>query len=135
MKQKRILALTLLFLIVFSTMAFAQERRMRSPVFMGEVQEVQLDEGGNILRIRAKGYIKGCKVYQEELVAIVSEETLIIPDRCSIKDIDQQYERVNPKEFKVSQGDTIYMVLRDAMTNSIPPQVGAKSIQVTAPFQ
>lgn len=131
MKKKKVICITLLFLILFSTTVFAQENRIRSSIFMGEVQEVQIDENQNIIRIRAKGYIKGCKVYSEELIAIVSEDTLVIPDKCLTKDIDLQYEKVNPKEFKVAKGDTIYMVLSDAMTKSIPPQVSARSIQIT----
>ena len=131
MKFKGTVILTLIFLITFNTVVFAKEMSMRSPVFMGEVQDVYLDESQNLLMIRAKGYIKGCKIYGEELIAIVSDQTLIIPDKCDLKDIDKQYDKVNPKEFKVNKGDIVYMVLSDAMTKSIPPQVSAKSIQVT----
>lgn len=46
---------------------------------------------------------------------------------------ESQYEKVNPVEFSINKGDSIYLVLSEVMTKSIPPQVGAKAIQVTIP--
>lgn len=134
MKFIKIISLTLLILLTFTSLAFAQERKAKSPIFMGEVEAVDIDEVNNIMRITAKGYIKNCTIYQEEIVAIVSPSTLIIPDECPM-DMNQQYEKVNPVEFSINKGDSIYMVLSEAMTKSIPPQVGVKAIQVTAPKQ
>lgn len=132
MKQKKVIGLTILFLILFSCTAFAQEKKMRSPIFMGEVQAVEIDEVSNVMRITAKGYIKDCKIFNQEIIAIVSEQTLIIPDTCPM-DINEQFKKVNPVEFQINKGDSIYMVLNNAMTKSTPPQVGVKSIQVTTP--
>lgn len=132
MNFKKIISITLLILLTFTTLAFAQEKKARSPIFMGEVQGVDIDEVNNIMRITAKGYIKNCAIYKEEIIAIVSTDTLIIPDECPM-DMNQEYKKVNPVEFTINKGDSIYLVLSEAMTMSIPPQVGARAIQVTTP--
>ena len=49
---------------------------------MGIVEEVQKNTGENTINIKVKGYLKGIKVINQELVAIVSEDTLIIPNEC-----------------------------------------------------
>lgn len=130
MKITKVLSITLLILLTFTTIAFAQVRKAKSPIFMGEVEAVDIDEANNIMRITTKGYIKNCTIYKEEIVAIVSTETLIIPKECPM-DMNQQYEKVNPVEFLINKGDSVYFVLSEAMTKSIPPQVAAKAIQVT----
>ena len=132
MNFKKIISITLLILLTFTTLAFAQEKKSRGPIFMGEVQGVDIDEVNNIMRITAKGYIKNCVIYKEEIIAIVSQDTLIIPDKCPM-DMNQEYKKVNPVEFTINKGDSIYLVLSEAMTMSIPPQVAARAIQVTTP--
>lgn len=131
MKLKRSLAITLLFLLVFSLPVFAFGKKPKSPIFMGEVQEVQKSEKDNTLRVGVKGYIKGCKVYKEDIIATISENTVIIPDGCLNDEKDNKCEKANPQEIKIEKGDTVFMVLNEAMTKSIPPQVGVKSIQIT----
>ena len=83
MKNKRIIAIGLIFLLIFSTKSFAEENKPESnAIFMGIVEEVQKNTGENTINIKVKGYLKGIKVINQELVAIVSEDTLIIPNEC-----------------------------------------------------
>ena len=39
-------------------------------------------------------------------------------------------KKVNPKEFKIQKGDTVFFVLSEAMTKSTPPQSAARAIQL-----
>lgn len=133
MKYKRILILTLLLLLTITSTVFAQERRMKSPIFMGEVLEVQINEKDNIMQIRTKGYIKNSQVYKEEIIAIISEETILLPNSCPLEKTNTTHEKVNPVELTINKGDTVFMVLSEAMTKSIPPQVNAKAIKINTP--
>lgn len=129
MKQKKILILTVLFLLLFSFSAFA-EVLAPGAVFMGEVENIEYNKKDNNLRILAKGYIKGCTVYKEEVIAIVNENTIIIPEQCITEGQEMKIEKVDPSDFKIDVGDTILIVLSEAMTKSIPPQSTAQAIQV-----
>ena len=131
MKYKRILVLTLLFLLICSCNVFAGKRPEPNAIFMGEVEEVQRNEDNNTLNIKVKGYIKGLTIKNQELIAAVDNETLIIPNECPKEGEEIDIKKVDPKVFKVEKGDVVFFVLSEAMTKSNPPQASAKAIQVT----
>ena len=129
MKNKRIIALALLFLLVFSSNVFADRRKPEpNAIFMGTVEEVQRNEDNNTINVKVKGYLKGLVVQNQELIAIVSDETLIIPNECPKEGEEPDIKKVNPKEFKIQKGDTVFFVLSEAM--STPPQAAARAIQL-----
>ena len=131
MKHKRILVLTLVFLLICSCNVFASKRPEPNMIFMGEVEEVQKNEKDNTLNIKVKGYLKGLTVNSKELIAVVDNETLILPNECPKEGEEIDIKKVDPKSFKVEKGDVIFLVLSEAMTKSNPPQASAKAIQVT----
>ena len=131
MKHKRILVLTLLFLLICSCNVFASKRPEPNAIFMGEVEDVQRNEKDNTLNIKVKGYLKGLTVNSKELIAVVDNETLILPNECPKEGEEIDIKKVDPKTFKVEKGDVIFLVLSEAMTKSNPPQVSAKAIQIT----
>ena len=131
MKHKRILVLTLVFLLICSCNVFASKRPEPNMIFMGEVEEVQKNEKDNTLNIKVKGYLKGLTVNSKELIAVVNNETLILPNECPKEGEEIDIKKVDPKTFKVEKGDVIFLVLSEAMTKSNPPQVLAKAIQIT----
>lgn len=131
MKHKRILVLTLLFLLICSCNVFASKRPEPNAIFMGEVEDVQRNEKDNTLNIKVKGYLKGLTVNSKELIAVVDNETLILPNECPKEGEEIDIKKVDPKTFKVEKGDVIFLVLSEAMTKSNPPQVLAKAIQIT----
>ena len=131
MKHKRILVLTLVFLLICSCNVFASKRPEPNMIFMGEVEEVQKNEKDNTLNIKVKGYLKGLTVNSKELIAVVDNETLILPNECPKEGEEIDIKKVDPKTFKIEKGDVIFLVLSEAMTKSNPPQVSAKSIQIT----
>ena len=100
-------------------------------IFMGEVEEVQKNEKDNTLNIKVKGYLKGLTVNSKELIAVVDNETLILPNECPKEGEEIDIKKVDPKTFKIEKGDVIFLVLSEAMTKSNPPQVSAKAIQIT----
>lgn len=118
MKLKRIIGLVLIFTLMSSTYVFAKPPR--SPIFMGEILEVQKDDNEKNTKLLVEGYIKSCDVYKEKLVAIITEETKV-KSGCKVEN-----EKV---EFK--KGDKVFIVLSEAMTTSIPPQATAKMIKVS----
>ncbi|WMJ80541.1 hypothetical protein RBU49_17330 [Clostridium sp. MB40-C1] len=118
MKIKRIVLTLLICILTVNMTVFAKP--IKSPTFLGEILEVQKDSKGESNRLLVEGYIKGCEVYKEKLVVIISEDTKIMKG-CK--------EEVNNIEFK--KGDKVFVVLSSAMTKSIPPQTVAKKIQVT----
>ena len=130
MKHKRVVVLTLLFLLVCSFNVFASKRPEPNLIFMGEVEEVQRNEDNNTINVKVKGYLKGLVVQNQELIAIVSDETLIIPNECPKEGEEPDIKKVNPKEFKIQKGDTVFFVLSEAMTKSTPPQAAARAIQL-----
>ena len=131
MKHKRVLVLTLLFLLICSCNVFASKRPEPNMIFMGEVEEVQKNEKDNTLNIKVKGYLKGLTVNSQELIAVVNNETLILPNECPKEGEEIDIKKVDPKVFKVEKGDVVLFVLSEAMTKSNPPQASAKAIQVT----
>ena len=131
MKHKRILVLTLVFLLICSCNVFASKRPEPNMIFMGEVEEVQKNEKDNTLNIKVKGYLKGLTVNSKELIAVVDNETLILPNECPKEGEEIDIKKVDPKTFKIEKGDVIFIVLSEAMTKSNPPQVSAKAIQIT----
>ena len=131
MKHKRVLVLTLLFLLICSCNVFASKRPEPNMIFMGEVEDVQRNEKDNTLNIKVKGYLKGLTVNSKELIAVVDNETLILPNECPKEGEEIDIKKVDPKTFKVEKGDVIFLVLSEAMTKSNPPQVSAKAIQIT----
>lgn len=131
MKHKRVLVLTLLFLLICSCNVFASKRPEPNMIFMGEVEEVQKNEKDNTLNIKVKGYLKGLTVNSQELIAVVNNETLILPNECPKEGEEIDIKKVDPKTFKIEKGDVIFLVLSEAMTKSNPPQVSAKAIQIT----
>lgn len=130
MKNKKILVLTLLFLLICSCNVFASKRPEPNVIFMGEVEEVQKNDN-NTLNIKVKGYLKGFTVKSQELIAVVDNETLIIPNELPKSGEEIDIKKVEPKVFKVEKGDVIFLVLSEAMTKSNPPQASAKAIQIT----
>ena len=131
MKHKRILVLTLVFLLICSCNVFASKRPEPNMIFMGEVEEVQKNEKDNTLNIKVKGYLKGLTVNSKELIAVVDNETLILPNECPKEGEEIDIKKVDPKTFKIEKGYVIFLVLSEAMTKSNPPQVSAKAIQIT----
>ncbi len=131
MKHKRVLVLTLLFLLICSCNVFASKRPEPNAIFMGEVEDVQRNEKDNTLNIKVKGYLKGLTVNSKELIAVVDNETLILPNECPKEGEEIDIKKVDPKTFKIEKGDVIFLVLSEAMTKSNPPQVSAKAIQIT----
>ena len=131
MKHKILLVLTLVFLLICSCNVFASKRPEPNMIFMGEVEEVQKNEKDNTLNIKVKGYLKGLTVNSKELIAVVDNETLILPNECPKEGEEIDIKKVDPKTFKIEKGDVIFLVLSEAMTKSNPPQVSAKAIQIT----
>ena len=131
MKQKRILVLTLLFTLVFGVRVFASEKNTNPAIFMGRVIEVETTENNDALRITLKGYLKGCEVYKEEIIGIVTEDTIVIPKKYSCEDDKVNFKKANLKDFEIKKEDTVFCILDEAMTKSIPPQVRIKAIQIS----
>lgn len=125
---RKILLMVICLLLVTNISTLAKPAK-RGPIFMGKVLEVMKDENQNTVRILVRGYIKGCEVYEEELVAIINEETEIIKSTC-VKD-DTNRVNINYKSLIVNKGDNVFIVLSEAMTKSIPPQSVAKAIQIS----
>lgn len=121
MKFKRILVSALLCILSLSIPTFASNKE-KSPIFMGKVLEVTKDDKNNSVKVKAKGYIKGCSVYEEEVILIITKDTEIIGAKCGN---EEKYEE------DVCVGDLIFVKLDKAMTKSIPPQVVAKKIQIS----
>ena len=132
MKQKRVFTLIILFLLIFSCNVFASKRPEPNAIFMGEVEEVQKSDSDNIIRIKVNGYIKGLLVGKQELVGIISQETLILPDTLPKEGEEVDIKKVNTKDFKIKKGDVVFLVLSEAMTKSNPPQASVRAIQVTS---
>lgn len=129
MKLKRTVILAILLITALSIPAMAKPVK-NGPIFMGEILEVNKDNENNTLRLLVRGYIKGCEVYEEELICIVNENTEIIENKCFTTEGEAK-EKLTYKNIEVSKGDRVFIVLSDAMTKSIPPQTAARAIQVS----
>ena len=147
LKLKRTLVVAMLCIIGFTTPVFAQLETVKTgktkgPIFMGKVLEVDEKDKDSNTRIRVKGYIKGCEVYEEEIFAIISKDTKIITNSCNgekkiedkkaeAKKSEENGKKCETGDVNIAVGDFVFICLDDVMTKSIPPQVVAKRIQVT----
>lgn len=131
MKQKRIIVLTLLFTLLFSVKVFASENNINPAIFMGEIIDIEQSENNDALRVIIKGYIKGCEVYKEKIIGIITNDTYIIPSTYNCNENELSLTKVNVSDFKLKKGDTVFCILDEAMTKSIPPQVRIKAIQIS----
>ncbi|MEG0774655.1 hypothetical protein [Clostridium sp.] len=122
MKIKRVIALLGLFMMMSFTTVFAKPTE--SNLFLGEIVEVRMDSKQENTMLLVKGYLKSCEVFEQELVAIISKDTVIMAG-C-----DEQ-----TKELKFEKGDKVFIELSPRMTFSIPPQSPALKIQVTKPVE
>ena len=94
-----------------------KEVNIETPIFIGKILEIEDQEDNK--RLLVEGYVKGCEVYEEKLIALINEETEILGN-CN-----------NEKTKDFSVGDRVYIELSEAFTKSIPPQSVAKKIQVS----
>ena len=69
---------------------------------------------------------------KQELVGIISQETLILPDTLPKGGEEVDIKKVNTKDFKIKKGDVVFLVLSEAMAQSNPPQSTVRAIQVTS---
>lgn len=122
MKIKRVIALLAISIMMFTVTAFAKPAG--PSIFMGEILEVNLDSKQENTMLLVKGYIKGCEIYPEELVAVVSKDTKLMTN-CG--------KKVNTLNFE--KGDRVFIELSPIMTSSIPPQSAALKIQVSKPVK
>lgn len=132
MKKGKIITLVLIILLVFNIQAFAKDKVKRGPIFMGKIEDVQKDDKENIYKVKVKGYIKGEQVYEEEIIGIINEDTRIINDTSFDGKEKKECDKVNLNELKISKGDIVFLVLNEAMTKSIPPQVGIRAIEINS---
>lgn len=128
LKLKRTLIAVIICIMGFSIPTFAQTEKVKSkgPIFMGKVLVVEEKDKFNNIRIRVKGYIKGCEVYEEEMFVIISNDTKVIANNCN-----EEKNKDSSTNLNIEVGDTVFICLSDVMTSSIPPQSSAKKIQVT----
>lgn len=137
LKLKRTLSVIMMCLMGFNVPVFAQTEKVRDPIFMGKVLEVEKNEKDSNIRIKVKGYIKSCEIYEKEIIAIINKDTKIVNSNCNKeKKDDEKKNEENTNKFEltsvnIEKGDTVFIHLDKAMTKSIPPQVGAKKIQIT----
>lgn len=134
LKLKRMIVGVMICIMGFSIPTFAQTEKVKSkgPIFMGKVLSVEEKDKFDNIRIRAKGYIKGCEVYEEEIFVIISKDTKIISNNCNEeKKSEEEKNKECATDLKIEVGDTVFICLSDVMTSSIPPQSSARKIQVT----
>lgn len=135
MRLKRVIALAIICIMGFTIPTFAESKpeKVRDPIFMGKVLEVDKNDKDSNVKIRVKGYIKSCDVYEEELIVLINNETKIMTGDCNKEKADETNKKeVVLTDLVVKKGDTIFIKLNNAMTKSIPPQVNAKKIKVTS---
>lgn len=122
MKFKKF-TLILLAMLLF-TNVLVSSKELKPPLFMGRVLEVNTASDGKTLMVRVKGYLKSCSVYEEELIAIVGDQTEYL------KGCETNTSNEKPT---IEKGDYVFIVLSSAFTNSIPPQSSAQKILVSKP--
>ena len=122
MKFKKF-TLALLAILLF-TNVLVSSKELQPPMFMGRVLEVNTASDGKTLMVRVKGYLTTCMVYEEELIAIVGDQTEFLKG-CETNTSNQK--------TTIEKGDYVYIVLSNAFTNSIPPQSSAQKILVSKP--
>ncbi|GAB6170505.1 hypothetical protein JCM1393_29650 [Clostridium carnis] len=118
MKLKRCLYTTVLLLTIFSIPVYSKP--IKSPVFIGEILEVNKGENGKVNSILVDGYIKGNEVYKEKIIGIISDETKILNSSNDKKE-----------DIIIEKGDLVYMRISEAMTKSIPPQSTIKRVFIS----
>lgn len=132
LKLKRTIVAVMICFIGFSVPAIAKTEKPKCNKFMGKVLEVEKNEKDNTIRIKVKGYLKSCDVYEEELIAIISTDTKIMTNNCNEeKKEEENKNKCDIKIVNIEKGDTVFICLDKAMTKSIPPQAKAKRIQIT----
>lgn len=132
MKKKLLVFALIVFTLSCTISAFTEKEKGCGIILMGEVQSVEQDSSDGSLRILVKGYIKGCKVYKEEVLVIVNNDTMIIPNNCEQPNKKEKLVKYNTENIKVNKGDYVFVKLSEAMTKSIPPQSVAIKIQVSS---
>lgn len=142
-KLNRIIASFMLCSIGFTAPVFAETQieseslKARGPIFMGKVMEVEEKDKDSNVRIRVKGYIKGCEVYEEEIFAIITKDTKVMTSscneekKCEDKKSQEEIKKCENCNIDIKVSDTVFICLDEIMTKSIPPQVVAKRIQIT----
>lgn len=88
------------------------------PIFLGEIESIEKEEGNKGYRVLVDGYIKGSIIRKEKIVAIVSDDTAVI----------MLGESEQTKGF--AKGDNVFIEFSKGMTFSIPPQSFARKMQV-----
>lgn len=134
LKVKRIFSIVIICILGSTIPVFAQMKtekvKPRGAIFMGKVLEVEPKDKDNNTRIRVKGYIKGCEVYEEEILAIITKDTKVMINNCN-EEKNNEENKNKSEEINIEVGDNLFICLSDVMTKSIPPQVVAKRIQIT----
>ncbi len=131
MKQKKIIILTILIILLFNIKVFATENNINPAIFMGEIVNIEQSENNDAIRVTIRGYIKGCEVYKEEIIGIITNDTYIIPSTYNCNENELNLTKVNVSDFKIKKGNIVFCILDEAMTKSIPPQVRIKAIQIS----
>lgn len=131
MKQKKIVILTILIMLLFSIKVFATENNTNPAIFMGEIVNIEQSENNDTIRVTINGYIKGCEIYKEHIIGIITNDTYIIPSTYNCNENELNLTKVNVGDFKIKKGNTVFCILDEAMTKSIPPQVRIKAIQIS----
>lgn len=131
MKFKKLVILTFLFTLVMGVRCFASEKKTIPEIFMGKVVNIEESESKDVLRVRVIGYLKGCEVYEDEIIGIINQDTIIIPSIYSCNEDEINTTKVNLENFELKTEDVVFCVLDEAMTKSIPPQVRIKAIQIS----
>lgn len=134
-KKKSFKIIISLFAFILLSNIMISAKEFKPPIFMGEVLEVNMASDGKTQMVKVKGYLKSCKVYEEELIALVGEETKFL-NECGENATEDKNNTTNKNEkVKIEKGDIVYIVLSKAFTNSIPPQSFAKKILVSKPVK
>jgi len=132
LKLKRMIVGVMVCIMGVSMPVVAKAEKIKGNKFMGKVLEVEKSEKDNTIRIKVKGYLKSCDVYEEELIAIISSDTKIMTNTCNEEKEDEKNKnKCDIKVVNIEKGDTVFICLDKAMTKSIPPQANAKRIQIT----
>lgn len=125
MRFKKVL-FSLLAIIIFSNVIISS-KELKPPIFMGKVMEVTTASDGKTLMVRVKGYIKSCQVYEEEVIALIGEETKVL------KECQDDNKKNDSNKIVIEKGANVYIVFSNIFTNSLPPQSLAKKILISNP--
>lgn len=120
MKSRKFIFILLLILLINNIIVLSKD--IPTPIFMGEVLDIQKSPDEQTLKVRVKGYLKNCSVYEEELIAIIGKETEYLKE-CTEPNIEEK--------MNIEKGDIVYLVLSEAFASSYPPQSFAKKILIS----